>query len=244
MNKVIVFEIWGRYGMFRKYFTTSSPLSYSFPPRTTIMGIIAAMFGFDRDSYYEKLSSKQGGIAVEILNPIKKTKFSTNYVDTKIQKNGLIEGRTQIRCEYVKNPKYRVYVHFKDSVLQDKLKNILQNKEFYYTISLGIAQHLANIRFLGEFNLQQISPVTDVTLHSVVRMDQIKKLRLTYVDKNFPEYHKDRMLVDFEDDKRSPKEYQDYLYERNGERGSGIFCEVETYFQVTGKNFIKNIIFL
>jgi len=244
-DNILVFEIWGKYGMFRKYFTTSSPLSYSFPPRTTIIGIIAAMIGLNRDSYYEKLSSDKCNVSLEIVNPIDKVKFSTNYVDTKKLKYGTIDGRTRIRCEYVKNPKYRIYVNFLDQELQQKFKKILQEKHFQYTISLGISQHLANIKFVGEYKIDEKSLSEEITLHSVVRMDFIKNLKIIYDEKLFPEYNKDRMLVDFEkDNDRVPKEYQDYIYERNGEKGKCILCETDRFFKVSGENFLKNILFM
>ncbi|MFB3896899.1 MAG: CRISPR-associated protein Cas5, partial [bacterium] len=30
--KILVFDIWGDLGHFRKFYTTTSPLSFSFPP--------------------------------------------------------------------------------------------------------------------------------------------------------------------------------------------------------------------
>jgi len=46
--KVLVFDIWGDYGHFRKFYTTTSPLTFSFPPPPTIAGILGAIYGTDK----------------------------------------------------------------------------------------------------------------------------------------------------------------------------------------------------
>lgn len=62
--KIIIFELWGKFAHFRKFYTNSSSLSYSVPPRTTIEGIIAAILGYERDSYYEKFNPDNLYVAV------------------------------------------------------------------------------------------------------------------------------------------------------------------------------------
>ena len=46
--KCLVFDIKGDYGHFKKYYTTSSPLTFSIPPRTTVSGMIGALIGRSR----------------------------------------------------------------------------------------------------------------------------------------------------------------------------------------------------
>lgn len=47
-TKILCFELFGDYAQFRKFFTNMSPLSFSIPPRTVLMGIIGAMLGVDK----------------------------------------------------------------------------------------------------------------------------------------------------------------------------------------------------
>lgn len=42
-----VFEVSGRMAMFRKPYTTTSSVSYPFPPPTALAGMIAAILGYD-----------------------------------------------------------------------------------------------------------------------------------------------------------------------------------------------------
>ncbi|MEW6070945.1 MAG: CRISPR-associated protein Cas5, partial [Candidatus Thermoplasmatota archaeon] len=41
----LVFTIKGQFAHWRKWFTTTSPLTYSFPPRTAVIGLIGAILG-------------------------------------------------------------------------------------------------------------------------------------------------------------------------------------------------------
>ena len=42
-KELLIFDIRGEYGHFRKYNTTTSPLTYSIPTRTAIAGILGAI---------------------------------------------------------------------------------------------------------------------------------------------------------------------------------------------------------
>ena len=52
--KCLVFDIKGDYGHFKKYYTTSSPLTFSIPPRTTVSGMIGALIGLDKEEYLKE----------------------------------------------------------------------------------------------------------------------------------------------------------------------------------------------
>lgn len=81
MNSVS-FDVHGYMAHFRKVFSNSTSLTYMFPPRTTIMGMIAAAMGMPRDSYYEELSPGRLRLAVRLLTQVRKLKLSESYLDT------------------------------------------------------------------------------------------------------------------------------------------------------------------
>ncbi|MFP3137914.1 MAG: CRISPR-associated protein Cas5 [Nitrososphaeria archaeon] len=81
MNSVS-FDVRGYMAHFRKVFSNSTSLTYMFPPRTTIMGMIAAAMGRPRDSYYEELSPGRLQLAVRLLTQVRKLKLSVSYLDT------------------------------------------------------------------------------------------------------------------------------------------------------------------
>ena len=68
MNKLLVFEIEGVFAHFRKGYTTTSPLTYDFPPRTVLIGMLGAMLGFDEDTYVENFPLEKCRVGIRILN--------------------------------------------------------------------------------------------------------------------------------------------------------------------------------
>lgn len=63
--KFLVFDLKGKFAHFRKFYTNSSSLSYLVPPRTVIEGMVAAILGFERDSYYDMFSAENLLVAVQ-----------------------------------------------------------------------------------------------------------------------------------------------------------------------------------
>ncbi len=111
--KVIVFDLYGKFAHFRKFYTNSSSLSYSIPPRTTIEGMIGALLGYDRDSYYEILGADKLKIAVKKMSKTRKIMQSLNYI--KADSPGKLKfpkEHTQIPFEILVGDeiiKYRIY---------------------------------------------------------------------------------------------------------------------------------------
>jgi CRISPR-associated protein Cas5h len=65
--KLLQFDIYGRLAHFRKFYSNVTSLSYYFPPRNTIIGMIGSILGMQRDSYYGILSDNKLGVAIRIL---------------------------------------------------------------------------------------------------------------------------------------------------------------------------------
>jgi CRISPR-associated protein Cas5h len=152
IDKVVIFDVWGDYGYFRKGYTTTSTLSYPFPSRTTLAGIVSGILGYDRDSYYDLFGPSNSAFALQILNPIKKVRMNLNLIDTK---TGFFLSdnkgqRTQLPAEFLKDVKYRIYLWLEDESVMNDLFNFLSNHKSIYTPYLGISECLANIELVNE----------------------------------------------------------------------------------------------
>jgi len=214
MDKVLVFNIWGEYAHFRKYYTTTSPLSYSIPPRTAVTGFIGAILGLGKEKYLKHFTKKQAFIAVRLLNPIKKVRISENLIDTEnVKRMHLIKNRTQIRFEFIKNPKYRLYFYHTDEGLYALTKNLLADHKSIYTPYLGISEHIANFEFIGEMNSQKSFSEDFVKVDSVIPEDPTNKIGF---ETNF-EYFSETMPIEMDFD-RTVVEYKNIMFERNGHR--------------------------
>ncbi len=82
--KVLVVKLEGDFAHFRIPETTRENLSYPFPPRTAVLGLLGAILGEPRNQYWDvKNPLSSLNIAVEILNPIKRNSLKVNYIRVK-----------------------------------------------------------------------------------------------------------------------------------------------------------------
>lgn len=181
----------GPFAHFRKYYTNTSSLSYSFPPRTVLMGIIAAILGWERDSYYEKLNPNNARFGVVIKVKVRSIFQTVNYIRTKeedlnaMKKLGFMKG-TQVPLELVLPGEgapmlnYRVYFgHREEGITEEVAQRLKQNKP-YFPLYLGLTEFIAQTQlvYFGE-PLKVIPAGEEVMLHSVLRIDFLKQPFLT-----------------------------------------------------------------
>lgn len=81
--EILAFRIRGKLAHFRKYYANNTAMSFTVPPRTSIMGIMAAFMGLAKDSYYEAFSSENIRIGIRVLTPLKKTFHRLNLLSIK-----------------------------------------------------------------------------------------------------------------------------------------------------------------
>ncbi|MEN2998259.1 MAG: type I-B CRISPR-associated protein Cas5b [Brevinematia bacterium] len=246
LQKVVVFDIYGRLAHFRRFSTTSSPLSFCFPPPTTVRGMIGAIVGISKEEYIEECN--QLDIAVRINGSIEKTiMMGLNYLDTKegcyIDPTVVCKrGHTQIRIEFIKDPSYRIYVKAgseKGVWLLNALHNFVKNGQSRFTVSLGLAQLTANIRYVGKGKMLRVGRVGSV--------DSVCPSRLIKTPRN----KGDKKIV-FErvpsvmKSERVPYKYELTLAEITGSTIEGLIdniTTVEYYSEVENKTNIDNVFF-
>jgi CRISPR-associated protein Cas5h len=240
-DRILVFNIWSDFAHFRRFETTTSPLTYPFPTGTAIAGLLAAMAGLPRDSYYLLFNRNNVEYSIRILNPVKKIVIPTNIVKTDETKSFSYKNlkiqyfnqdvKAPTPYEFVKDPKYRIYVRFKNSTLKElyeKLKRLLENHQTIYTPYLGITEMIANFEFIGDFLATPIL-IKDETieLHSVARIDSIKILL-----EEGKRYGRETIPL-FMDSDRKILEYCNVVYEVNG---NPIKIQSGTAYEVGNEN--------
>ncbi|WP_456396603.1 type I-B CRISPR-associated protein Cas5b [Desulfurobacterium sp.] len=236
--RIIAFDIWGELAHFRRFFTTSSPLTFSFPPPTTVRGIIGAILGFSKNDYIEV--TNRLNIGIRLLSPVKKIRFGLNIVFTKgsgkkfeptlfrdRKGDNKKTIRTQISAEFLKNPKYRIFVSGDDKLL-DKLLEYLPFHKTEYTVSLGLSECLANFSFTGEFKAELVEETSEI--HSVIPTDKVFKINIEADLK----LAKERIPV-FMNKRRVVQKYQDVVFDIKGKDLKGRFKNVFT-IRETGEN--------
>jgi len=215
--KTLIFDIWGEFGHFKKFYTTSSPLTFSVPPPTAIYGILGAILGLSKNDYLNHINGRTTKIAIQILKPIKKTRMTLNLIDTKNSGSfNLIKTRTQIKTEFLKNPAYRLFINMNNENLFNELIKKVKNRENHYTVSLGLANLLANFSYVG---LEEAQPIdTSNKVDTAISSENIEEIEV----KEGKKYFKEKLPIDMNPD-REPLAYKDVVMELNGNSLEGKF---------------------
>lgn len=173
--KLIAFDIWGDYGYFRRGYTSTSTITYPFPSRTTIAGLISGILGLEKDSYHDIFNEANSKVGLRILNPIKKININLNYINTKeslllseIKKN----PRVQVQAEFLKDVKYRIYVSLKDNNLIEELYDNLSEHKSVFTPCFGISECIADFKLAYDdiFELNK-SMGNEISIDSIILKD-------------------------------------------------------------------------
>lgn len=234
-KNALVFDIWANHAYFRKGYTATSTISYPFPSRTTISGIIAAILGLERDSYYDLFNENNSKISIAILNPIKKFRMNLNYINTKegwilsdINKQG---KRTQVRAEFLKDVKYRIYVCLKDEKKMKELFDLISNHKSVYTPFLGVSECIANFKLVGDglFSIEELFVNNEgISIKSVVPTDSnlLIESGKKYGTIKSPGFMNNERIV---------TSYIEYYYEENGKP---IKISNQSYYKVGKDNVL------
>lgn len=159
------FEIRGPWAHFRRVEGNIVKQTYRIIPRTTVAGLVAAMLGLERDSYYKAFGPDVSSIAIEPLAPLRTMNMPQNTLSTakehmttmpshghaRISMPDPTKLRQQHNYEVLVDPAYRIDVRLADEELRAQLGAHLQGGTAYYVPSLGLSEHLAEVDYLGEF---------------------------------------------------------------------------------------------
>ena len=144
MNLLII-DLKGKFANFKKFNCNSSSMSYFFPPRTAVIGLIAAIIGREREGYYEEFSKEEIRIGISIRSRLKKNFHKINYL--KIENTSDLNGsyfdankkiftpHTGVPFEVVTADSiysqlcYRIFIHItRNEELLKELSNAMKNK--------------------------------------------------------------------------------------------------------------------
>ena len=159
--KTIVFDIKGDWGHFRKPYAPVSPVTFPFPPPPTVLGMIGAICGYGKDEYAERIGWDRVKIAVSLKAPVKRYRTALNLVNTKSNKFFRLVGeapRSQIPYEFLKYPAYRIFVSNASDETMNDLEHYLRSEITVYTPSLGLAQCIATVCFVGVHQADLLPP--------------------------------------------------------------------------------------
>ncbi|MFA7056848.1 MAG: type I-B CRISPR-associated protein Cas5b [Candidatus Cloacimonadales bacterium] len=227
MKTILVFDIFGDYAHFRKYFTNMSPTTFVVPPRTVLTGIIGALIGISKEENPESFGVDKAMISVQLTAPVNKIIMQINGVKaSSISALTMPVGvKRQINYEFVKKPCYRVYFTHQDQAIYEKARNNLINHASVYTLALGSAQCLADYNYIGEYVYSKRTSDNYLLISSMIGKEQLQDIDFT--DNN--KIQKSVMPNEMQND-RVVTEYREFLYSTSGKP---IKAKVTEYLAIT-----------
>ncbi|TLF47035.1 type I-B CRISPR-associated protein Cas5b [Maribacter aurantiacus] len=224
----LIFDISGEYGHFRKFNTTTSPLTYSLPTPSAIYGVLGAVLGIEREDSLNKIkvgkehlrevfSNSNASVAIRPLSEIKKVNIGFNLLDTgSYQSFFNVTNRTQIEYELLKDPNYRIFLNW-DHRLRNELIERLKSKRFHFHPYLGLSQMSANIEYVGEKELSEV-PNNYLDFSTAINLSELDTENAP-VDINFIKervFQVETFPLDMQTD-RTINRYGEILVEMNGD---------------------------
>lgn len=198
--EILSFKIKGKLAHFRKYYANNTAFSFTIPPRTALMGIIAAAMGKQKDTYYEEFASENLKLGIRVLSPLKKgfhrlnfLRIGTNDQDfrgvSSRQTDKTQTGPIQTPFEVVSawdlskdDVAFQVFITKNESGNEvfDSIKNHFVYKEPVYNLSFGTANFnasISEIEVLSPDSIEVVESREFVLIHSAIPTDQVEELK-------------------------------------------------------------------
>ena len=217
--EILSFKVKGKMAHFRKYYANNTAFSFTIPPRTALMGMVAGVMGWPKDSYYEKLGSHNIQFAIRVLSPLKKSFHRLNLLSIKslgdLSKKWSSDfrgegGRIQTPFEIVSgwnlgenDVEYQILLTSSSngSAVFEEIKDQFLNNNPVYNLTLGTANFSASLSEIKIFEDSQVKEINSdeyVLIHSAIPVEYVEDLKFDkeeYGNYNFVE--EDMMPGDF-----------------------------------------------
>lgn len=154
--RTLIFDVKGEYAHFKKPYSPMSPVTFPFPPPVAVLGLLGAILGYKKEEYHERLGWERIKIAVRVINPVKTIHAALNLLNTKDGTDAHfrpLAGKNthiQLPFEFLKDPKFRIYATDMPDSVHETLKESLESGKTVFTPVLGLAQCIADIKWVGE----------------------------------------------------------------------------------------------
>jgi len=200
MSKILIFQIKGDYACFKKFYTTSSILTFDFPPKTSLLGLLGAVLGFKRRSKDLK-GLNDIKLGIQLLNPVNKIHQGINWLNTKVKNKNVIEDYSKFfklfeksfkqntygfiginqhkpsSLQLLKNPHFRIFISNENNFEKyDELKQAIKEQCYFFTPYLGQSEFLCSINYIDEiesYKKELNNESQKIMIHSIIPQDMI-----------------------------------------------------------------------
>jgi len=181
-ERCLSFTIRGPWGHFRRIEGNIVKQTYRIIPRTTVAGLLAAVVGTERDGYYDLFAPDESAVAIQPVREIRTINMPMNTLSTASGNLQSLNGRGKLSIklpdpttlrqqhnyEVLVEPAYRIDISLSDDEWYTDLRAMLEAGKSHYIPSLGLSEHLAEIEYHGEFDVDAGPQSKSVAVDSAV----------------------------------------------------------------------------
>ncbi|HPO59990.1 MAG TPA: CRISPR-associated protein Cas5 [Exilispira sp.] len=221
-EKILIFNIKGKFAHFKKYYSNKSSLTYKLPPSTVIMGIIASVLQESRDTYYYWLDPDKSKIGVKILKNGNTHFECMNY----LFENGHTQTRLELLMAKENYINYKIYFYTNEKEKFDEFERKIEKREYGYGIYLGQRQFIADIDIENTYFVNNIHYIKSCNLSTLTYKENV----ITLSENNSCKLNVDMMPISFKNEKDGKSRISELksqvIFEENGKSINGTFIEV------------------
>jgi CRISPR-associated protein Cas5h len=189
-DRCLSFTVSSTWGHFKRIGRSVTKQTYRIPPRTTVSGMLAAIVGADRNSYYDVFGAENAAIAITPLTDLRTVNIPTTGLGTdpgqdvtttegswrtyKLTYQESTGDRQLHAYEVLADPAYRIDVALEDESFYTELRDHLSAGTSIYPPSLGKSEYLATIR-----NVRTDQEPCRVDVESTVDIDSVAPISLS-----------------------------------------------------------------
>jgi len=181
-EQCLSFRLSGPWGHFRRVEGNTVKTTYRIIPRTTVAGLLAAVLGIGRNQYYDLFGPESSAMAIEPVSELRTINLPVNNLTTSqeglkgVNTYGKVsvyypdptKERQRTNYEVLVEPAYRIDLWLEDEEKYEKLREYLSEGKSHYTPSLGLSEYLADIEYLGEYEVTAVAQSESHAVDSAV----------------------------------------------------------------------------
>lgn len=241
--KNLVFDIWAEFGHYKQIYMTTSALSYPIPFKTALYGLIGSIIGLPKETYldYFQIEGDKPScmLSIQILSRLRKLRLPVNLLS---EPGKRIKEHKPTNMDFVLRPKYRIFFRHTDENIYFELRSRLETHTTFYTPVLGLANLIANFRYLGEFESVYKEATDDfISIHSIIPQS---KLLAFNTDDSFYKNNKIISVAQYALEMKPDREVirrDEIIFD---EGGLPISCRVQNYEQIAFNEQTVNVCFI
>jgi CRISPR-associated protein Cas5h len=157
--QVLSIRWYAKYGHFLRAEANANALSYPVPPRTAVLGMIAALLGLEKDTLPEKLDKTLvaigGTLPQRFWHRIKLRKNLPAALPFTVKKgqkgsSGTDESPKLVLQEWLWQPDYQVHIAMPDNPsVFSELSDRIAKKRWHFSPYMGLSELLADVEFIS-----------------------------------------------------------------------------------------------